>query len=54
VSAKIRPLAQITREAETILIREMGIADALRFLSQYRTAQAITRRSDRSGLTISR
>ncbi|MCI0456629.1 MAG: hypothetical protein L0Z62_06580 [Gemmataceae bacterium] len=34
--ATIRPLAEITQEATTILIREMGVVDALRFLSQFR------------------
>jgi hypothetical protein len=32
----IRPLAEISEEAKTILIREMGVVDALRFLSQFR------------------
>lgn len=36
MKAKIRPLAEINREAEAILIREMGVVDALRFLSQFR------------------
>ncbi len=34
MSAKMRPLAEITEQATTILIREMGVVDALRFLSQ--------------------
>ena len=37
MNATIRPLAEITQEATTILIREMGVVDALRFLSQFRT-----------------
>jgi hypothetical protein len=37
MSATIRPLAEITQQATTILIREMGVVDALRFLSQFRT-----------------
>jgi hypothetical protein len=36
MNATIRPLADISQQATTILIREMGIVDALRFLSQFR------------------
>ncbi len=36
MKAKIRPLAEINKEAETILIREMGVVSAMRFLSQFR------------------
>jgi hypothetical protein len=36
MNARVRPLAEITEQATTILIREMGIVDALRFLSQFR------------------
>ena len=36
MNATIRPLAEITQQATTILIREMGVVDALRFLSQFR------------------
>ena len=36
MKAKIRPLAEINREAEAILIREMGVVKALRFLNQFR------------------
>ena len=36
MSVGIRPLAEITAEGTEILIREMGIVDALRFLNQYR------------------
>ena len=32
----MRPLAEITEQATAILIREMGVVDALRFLSQVR------------------
>jgi len=32
----LRPLAELSGEATTILIREMGVVDALRFLSQMR------------------
>ena len=37
MKARIRPLADINKEAEAILIREMGVVKALRFLSQFRT-----------------
>jgi len=36
MNAAMRPLAEISEEATTILIREMGVVDALRFLSQLR------------------
>ena len=36
MSAAIRPLAEITAQGTEILIREMGIVDALRFLNQFR------------------
>lgn len=36
MNATMRPLAEISEEATTILIREMGVVDALRFLSQMR------------------
>jgi len=36
MSATLRPLAELSEEATTILIREMGVVDALRFLSQFR------------------
>lgn len=36
MNATMRPLAEISEEATTILIREMGVVDALRFLSQVR------------------
>jgi hypothetical protein len=36
MNATLRPLAELTEEATTILIREMGVVDALRFLSQMR------------------
>ena len=35
MSVAIRPLSEINQEATAILAREMGIADALRFLSQF-------------------
>lgn len=36
MKATIHPLAAINREAEAILIREMGVVKAMRFLSQFR------------------
>jgi hypothetical protein len=36
MSAAIRPLAEVTAQGTEILIREMGIVDALRFLNQFR------------------
>ncbi len=36
MKARIRPLAEINKEAEAILIREMGVVKAMRFLSQLR------------------
>lgn len=37
MSAGIRPLAEVSRQAREILIREMGVVDTLRFLSQFRS-----------------
>jgi hypothetical protein len=36
MTAKIRTMAEINRAAEAILIREMGVVAALRFLNQFR------------------
>jgi hypothetical protein len=33
--AGIRPLAEVTAQGTEILIREMGVVDALRFLNQF-------------------
>lgn len=35
MSVEIRSLSEINQQATAILAREMGIADALRFLSQF-------------------
>jgi hypothetical protein len=35
MSIEMRPLLEINQQATEILVREMGIADALRFLSQF-------------------
>ena len=35
MSVEIRPLSEINQQATAILAREMGIADALQFLSQF-------------------
>ena len=37
MSMTIRPLAQVSQQAQEILIREMGVVDTLRFLGQFRT-----------------
>lgn len=37
MNATLRPLAELSEEATAILIREMGVVDALRFLSQMRS-----------------
>ena len=36
MNATIRPLTDVNRQATEILIREMGVVDAHRFLSQFR------------------
>jgi hypothetical protein len=36
MNAAIRPLAEVNQIATEILIREMGVVDAHRFLSQFR------------------
>lgn len=36
MNPSIAPLAEISRKATEILIREMGVVDAHRFLSQFR------------------
>lgn len=35
MSTTVRPLEQVTQEAIRILSREMGVADTMRFLSQF-------------------
>ena len=35
MSVEIRPLSEINQQATEILTREMGVVDALRFLSQF-------------------
>jgi hypothetical protein len=37
MKARIRPLAEINKEAEAILMREMGVVKAMRYLSQFRS-----------------
>lgn len=37
MNAAIRPLAEVSQQAREILIRELGVVDTLRFLSQFRT-----------------
>jgi hypothetical protein len=36
MSTAIRPLAEVTLRGTEILIREMGVVDAVRFLNQFR------------------
>ena len=36
MSATIRPLAEVNQKATEILVREMGVVDTQRFLSQFR------------------
>jgi len=38
VSAVIRPIAEVDRQAREILTRDLGIVDTLRFLGQFRTS----------------
>ncbi len=35
MSVSVKPLAEITHEAVSLLSREMGVADTLRFLGQF-------------------
>ena len=35
MSARLRPLAEVTDEAVGVLIRELGVTDTLLFLSQF-------------------
>ena len=35
MSVSVRPLEEVTRQAIALLTREMGVADTLRFLSQF-------------------
>lgn len=37
MSAQLQPMAQLTKRATDALIKEIGIVDTLRFLSQFRT-----------------
>lgn len=37
MSVEISPLSEISRQATAILVREIGIVDTLRFLSQFST-----------------
>ena len=43
-----RPLVEINRAGHAALVRELGVADALRFLNQYATGQR-NYTEDRSG-----
>jgi hypothetical protein len=37
MTSKIRPLIEINQQATSILIREMGVVDTIRFLGQFQT-----------------
>jgi len=37
MSVTIQPLYEITNRAERVLIQELGVADTLRFLGQFRS-----------------
>jgi hypothetical protein len=37
MSVTIQPLYEITHRAERVLIQELGVADTLRFLGQFRS-----------------
>ncbi len=37
MDATMRPITEITHQAMTLLTREMGVGDTLRFLSQFNT-----------------
>ncbi len=37
MSTTIRPLPALNEEATAILVRELGVVDAIRFLTQFRT-----------------
>jgi hypothetical protein len=37
MSIKLRPLSELNQHATAILVREIGVVDTLRFLSQFST-----------------
>lgn len=39
MTVRTQPLSEVTREAVSVLVRELGVARTLRFLGQYRTGQ---------------
>ncbi len=39
MTASTQPLSEITQEAITVLVREMGVARTLRFLGQYQNGR---------------
>lgn len=39
MTAPVQPLSEITHEAVSLLVRELGVARTLLFLGQYRTGQ---------------
>lgn len=55
MSVEIRPLSELNQQATAILAREMGIADTLRFLSQFTSGSGdYTKERDQwlSGLSL--
>jgi hypothetical protein len=36
----IQPLSQITKRAKLVLVKELGVVDTLRFLSQFRSVDS--------------
>jgi hypothetical protein len=39
VTVAVRPLIEISRAGHAALVRELGLADAIRFLNQYTTGR---------------
>lgn len=39
MTAKMKPLAEVTRQAIEILSRELGMTDTMRFIGQFTTGQ---------------
>jgi hypothetical protein len=40
MTVHIQPLSRITERANLILVKELGVVDALRFLSQFRSVDS--------------
>lgn len=55
MSTRIPPLAEITTRATSALIREIGVVDTLRFLSQFRVGTGnytLDREAQYAGMTV--